>query len=55
MTLPRRQGLYDPRFEHDACGVGFVANIQGKASHEIVRKGVDILLNLVHRDSWDPC
>jgi glutamate synthase (NADPH/NADH) large chain len=49
MTLPRRQGLYDPRFEHDACGVGFVANIQGKASHEIVRKGVDILLNLVHR------
>jgi glutamate synthase domain-containing protein 2/glutamate synthase domain-containing protein 1/glutamate synthase domain-containing protein 3 len=49
MNLPRRQGLYDPRFEHDACGVGFIANIQGKASHEIVRKGVDILLNLVHR------
>ena len=49
MTLPPRSGLYDPRFEHDACGVGFVANIQGEASHDIVRKGVDILLNLVHR------
>jgi len=49
MTLPARKGLYDPRFEHDACGVGFVANIKGTASHDIVRKGVDILLNLVHR------
>ena len=49
MTLPPRSGLYDPRFEHDACGVGFVANIQGAASHDIVQKGVDILLNLVHR------
>jgi glutamate synthase domain-containing protein 1 len=41
--------LYDPRFEHDACGTGFVANIKGEASHDIVKKGVDILLNLVHR------
>jgi glutamate synthase (NADPH/NADH) large chain len=49
MTLPPRSGLYDPRFEHDACGVGFIANIKGEASHDIVRKGVDILLNLVHR------
>ncbi len=49
MTLPVRSGLYDPRFEHDACGVGFVANIRGEASHDIVEKGVDILLNLVHR------
>ncbi|HEY4158492.1 MAG TPA: glutamate synthase subunit alpha, partial [Polyangiaceae bacterium] len=49
MTLPPRSGLYDPRFEHDACGVGFVANIKGEASHDIVKKGVDILLNLVHR------
>ncbi len=49
MTLPPRSGLYDPRFEHDACGVGFVANIRGVASHQIVQKGVDILLNLVHR------
>ncbi|HET9958766.1 MAG TPA: glutamate synthase large subunit [Polyangiaceae bacterium] len=49
MPLPPRRGLYDPRFEHDACGVGFVANIRGEASHDIVKKGVDILLNLVHR------
>jgi glutamate synthase domain-containing protein 2/glutamate synthase domain-containing protein 1/glutamate synthase domain-containing protein 3 len=49
MSLPPKQGLYDPRFEHDACGIGFVANIRGVASHDIVRKGVDILLNLVHR------
>ena len=49
MPLPPRRGLYDPRFEHDACGTGFVANIKGEASHDIVKKGVDILLNLVHR------
>ncbi|MGC4091426.1 MAG: glutamate synthase large subunit [Polyangiaceae bacterium] len=49
MPLPGRRGLYDPQFEHDACGVGFVANIKGEASHDIVKKGVDILLNLVHR------
>jgi len=49
MTLPPRSGLYDPKFEHDACGVGFVANIKGEASHDIVKKGIDILLNLVHR------
>jgi len=49
MPLPPRRGLYDPRFEHDACGVGFVANTSGEASHDIVKKGIDILLNLVHR------
>ena len=49
MTLPPRSGLYDPQFEHDACGVGLIANIKGEASHDIVRKGIDILLNLVHR------
>jgi glutamate synthase domain-containing protein 2/glutamate synthase domain-containing protein 1/glutamate synthase domain-containing protein 3 len=49
MSLPPRSGLYDPRFEHDACGVGFVANISGTPSHDIVRKGIQILLNLVHR------
>jgi glutamate synthase (NADPH) large chain len=42
-------GLYDPRFEHDACGVGFVAHIKGKRSHEIVRMGLQILDNLEHR------
>ncbi|HEX7669724.1 MAG TPA: glutamate synthase large subunit, partial [Polyangiaceae bacterium] len=49
MGLPQKSGLYDPQFEHDACGVGFVANIQGIPSHRIVRQGVEILLNLVHR------
>jgi hypothetical protein len=37
-----RQGLYDPSHEHDACGVGFVANIKGEASHDIVKKGVKL-------------
>jgi glutamate synthase (NADPH/NADH) large chain len=49
MPLPQRRGLYDPRFEHDSCGVGFVADIAGKPTHAIVEKGIDILLNLVHR------
>lgn len=43
------QGLYDPRFEHDACGVGFIANIKGKQSHSIVVDGLRILDNLTHR------
>ena len=47
--FPAAQGLYHPRHEHDACGVGFVANIEGKKSHEIVMKGVQILINLTHR------
>ena len=47
--LPPKQGLYDPRFERDACGVGFVVNIKGKKSHEIVQQGLTILLNLDHR------
>ena len=46
---PPRRGLYDPRFEHDACGVGFVADLNNVRSHEIVRKGIEILLNLDHR------
>jgi glutamate synthase (ferredoxin) len=46
---PGRQGLYDPAFEHDACGVGFLANIKGQGSHDIVRAGLEILLNLDHR------
>ena len=49
MTLPPRSGLYDPQFEHDSCGVGFVVNVKGEPSHEIVQKGIDILLNLEHR------
>ncbi|MSU61893.1 MAG: glutamate synthase large subunit [Pedosphaera sp.] len=47
--LPPKQGLYDPQFEHDACGVGFVANIKGRKSHEIIRQGLQILVNLDHR------
>ena len=46
--LPAKQGLYDPRFEHDACGVGFVVNIKGRKSHEIVRQALTILINLEH-------
>ena len=42
-------GLYDPRFEHDACGVGLVANIKGVSSHDIVKKGIEALVNLGHR------
>ena len=46
---PAAQGLYDPANEHDACGVGFVANIKGKKSHSIVKQGLTILKNLTHR------
>ncbi|MEI6210503.1 MAG: glutamate synthase large subunit [bacterium] len=46
---PAAQGLYDPGFEHDACGVGFLANIDGRSTHEIVTKGVEVLQNLLHR------
>jgi glutamate synthase (NADPH/NADH) large chain len=49
MAPPERQGLYDPRNEHDACGVGFVANIKGRKSHEVVQSGLKILVNLDHR------
>jgi glutamate synthase domain-containing protein 1 len=47
--LPGPQGLYDPRFEHDACGIGFVASIKGHKSHDIIQKGIQVLLNLTHR------
>ncbi|MBL71152.1 MAG: glutamate synthase large subunit [Rhodobiaceae bacterium] len=47
--LPPRQGLYDPAHEHDACGLGFVANIKNVKSHDIVRDGLTILENLEHR------
>jgi glutamate synthase domain-containing protein 1 len=43
------QGLYDPAQEHDACGVGFVANLRGEKSHLIVQSGLEILVNLTHR------
>ncbi len=47
--LPERQGLYDPLYERDACGIGFVVNIQGERSHDIILKGIQILINLTHR------
>ncbi len=47
--LPVEQGLYDPRNEHDACGIGFVVNIEGEQSHDIIEKGLQILINLAHR------
>jgi glutamate synthase (ferredoxin) len=47
--LPRRSGLYDPRFEHDACGVGFVARLSGEPGHDIVAKAVEAVANLSHR------
>src|SRR5438105_7943141 len=49
MGLPEKQGLYDPRNEHDACGVGFVVNIKGRKSHTLIRDALQILLNLDHR------
>ena len=55
--LPSPQGLYDPRNEKDGCGIGFVANIKGRKSHEIVEKGLQVLENLYHRGAQgcDPC
>ena len=49
MGLPEAQGLYDPRNEHDACGVGFIADIKGRKSNDIIRQGLQILVNLDHR------
>src|SRR5262249_30651751 len=49
MSYTAKQGLYDPQFEHDSCGVGFVVNAKGVKSHSIVEKGLQILVNLAHR------
>ena len=49
--LPPRQGLYDFANEHDACGVGFIANVKGKKSHSIIDHGLRILVNLTHRSA----
>src|SRR5687767_667532 len=46
---PAKQGLYDPDFEHEACGVGFVVHVKGKKSHQIVQQGLEVLRNLDHR------
>jgi Glutamine amidotransferases class-II len=48
-TAPLKQGLYDPQFEHDACGLGFVVNMKGGKSHQLVSDALQILVNLVAR------
>jgi glutamate synthase (NADPH/NADH) large chain/glutamate synthase (ferredoxin) len=55
--LPPKQGLYDPQQEKDSCGIGFVVNIKGQKSHDIVRQGLQVLENLTHRGAQgcDPC
>jgi glutamate synthase domain-containing protein 2/glutamate synthase domain-containing protein 1/glutamate synthase domain-containing protein 3 len=47
--FPLAQGLYDPGHEHDACGIGFVASIRCQSSHDIIEKGIQVLINLTHR------
>ena len=49
MGAPPKQGLYDPQFEHDSCGVGFVVNMKGRKSHQLVTDALQILVNLDHR------
>ena len=49
LQAPKAQGLYDPRYEHDACGVAFVVNIKGKRSNRVVRDALTALVNLRHR------
>ncbi len=55
--LPPKQGLYDPRFEKDGCGIGFVVNVKGQKSHTIIQQGLQVLQNLYHRGAQgcDPC
>src|SRR5215217_4617197 len=48
-SIPGAQGLYDPRNEHDACGVGFVADLKNRKKHDIIRKAIQVLINLEHR------
>ena len=49
MSLPPAQGLYDPAYEHDSCGIGFVVDIRNRRSHDIVRQGMRLLCNVTHR------
>ena len=48
-AIPPRQGLYDPAFEHDACGVAFVVDLHGRRTHRLVEQGITALCNLEHR------
>src|SRR5689334_3919892 len=49
LSRMQRRGLYDPRFEHDACGIGFVAQLSGAPSHEILRMALTAVGNMAHR------
>ncbi len=49
IKLPQAQGYYNPENEHDSCGIGFVAHIKGRPSHGIIRRGLEVLLNMDHR------
>ena len=49
MFFPDKQGLYNPEFEHDSCGVGFIADVKGRKSQDIIKSGIEILKNLAHR------
>ena len=54
IDVPRREGsLYDPAHDHDACGTGFIAHVNGKRSHQILRYGLQSLCNLTHRGALD--
>ena len=46
MRYPERQGLYDPTLEHDSCGVGFIVDMHNRASHDIIRQGLELIGNL---------
>ncbi len=46
---PEKDGLYDPRYEHDSCGIGFVANIKGRKSYDIIKRGLEVLERMTHR------
>ena len=48
-AAPKARGLYDPQWEHDACGIGAVVNISGRRDHAVVEHGKQVLLNLMHR------
>ena len=47
--MMRKQGLYDPQFEHDNCGAGFICSLEGKRTNDIIHKALDILVKLEHR------
>jgi glutamate synthase (NADPH/NADH) large chain len=51
MRMTAKQGLYDPAYEHDACGIGFVAHIHGVRSRDVVDKSLEVLDNLTHRSA----